>query len=344
MSSENLPGSSFKPCISVVVPCYNAERWVAECIQSCLDQTYQPIEIIVVDDGSTDQSQRIILNLSRSSHVSIRFIEGSHKGACAARNRGLAAATGDYVQFLDADDLMCSRKIELQAIASMHNPDAVPCGPWLWLQPSNGEWLTELPRQHMSNSGDLIHEWLEGRFLAAHSFLWPRRLIIELGGWDESLSSFQDGDLFIRAVLNDIPFVFVPEAVAYYRTGSNFSSVSSMRTMDSLNSRIRVLDKVQAALENRGDLQKYRAGLAKSHYALARAFSLDQPDEARNCFKRFLELSPDGRVPGGFANHLATRLLGVVKKEKLAHKLQALRRVAGADVAAERNQEYSAMV
>jgi hypothetical protein len=96
--------------------------------------------------------------------------------------------------------------------------------------------------------------------------------------------------------------------------------------MDSLKSRIRVLDKAQATLESRDALREYQSVLAERHYALARAYALSLPNEARKCFGRFLELSPDGRVPGSLINHLATRLLGVVGKEKLSRRLKALRR------------------
>src|SRR5580658_5705159 len=110
-----------KPLVSVIIPCYNAERWVGEALQSCLDQTYQPIEVIVVDDGSTDQSKQVVLDVASNTNVSVRLIEGAHKDASAARNQGLAVAAGDYVQFLDADDVMSPRKTELQAAVAAHS-------------------------------------------------------------------------------------------------------------------------------------------------------------------------------------------------------------------------------
>lgn len=311
--------------VSVVIPCYNAERWVGEAIQSCLDQTYQPIEVIVVDDGSTDQSKQIVLAAGRNVKVAVRLIECGHKGASAARNRGLAAAAGEYVQFLDADDLMSPRKIELQVAVTTHIREAVPCGPWRWLRHSDGHWIAEHLGKHMDCTGDLVYQWLQGHFFAVHCFLWPRKTIVDLGGWDESLSGCQDGDLFIRAALKGVKVCFVPESVVYYRTGHSRDSVSARRDLDSLESRIRGPDKTQAALESRDDLQEYRASLAQRHYALARAYALNHPEEARKCFNRFLQLSPNRRVPGSLVNHLATRLLGVVKKEKLWRKLKAIK-------------------
>ncbi len=313
-----------KALVSVIIPCYRAECWVREAIQSCLDQTYQPIEIIVIDDGSADQTTRIVLDAAKSAKVSIRLFESAHKGGSAARNQGVAAAAGDYVQFLDADDLMSPRKIEIQTALAARSHETISCGSWVWLKQSNGHCATERPKQHMSYTGDFIHEWLQGNFFAVHCFLWPRKVVVELGGWDESLSACQDGDLYIRAVLKGVRFSFAPESVVYYRSGHSRDSVSSRRTLDSLKSRMRVLDKVQSGLENRGDLQSYRSVLAQSYYSLARSFALDQPSEAGKCFDRFLQLSPDGRVPGTVTNHLATRLLGVVRKEKLSRKVHAL--------------------
>ncbi len=313
-----------KSLVSIIIPCYNAERWLADAIQSCLDQTYHPIEVIVVDDGSTDESKQIAHAAGLSSHGAVRLIEIAHCGAPVARNVGLAAASGDYVQFLDADDLMSPRKIELQVASAAQAGEFVPCGPWLWLKQSNGCWTTEQPTQLLRRTSNMVFEWLRGGIVLAHCFLWPRKVVLELGGWDESLSIWQDCDLFLRAAFNRVQFCFVPESVVYYRNGHSATTVSSSRTLDSLKSRMRVLSKIQAGLESRGDLPENRASLAQSHYALARQFALEYPDEAAQCFALFMELSPDGRVPGTLANHLATRLLGVVRKERLARTLQPL--------------------
>jgi glycosyltransferase involved in cell wall biosynthesis len=327
--------------VSVVIPCYNAQRWIGKAIQSCLNQTYHPLEVIVVDDGSTDHSKQIVLAAARNLDIDVRLIECTHKGASATRNQGLAAAAGDHVQFLDADDLMSPRKIELQAAAVAHSRETVPCGPWLWFRQSNGLWRTEQPRQHMRRHGDFVRQWLEGNFFAAHCFLWPRKAVIDLGGWDESLTAGQDSDLYIRAILKNVQFCFVPESVVYYRTGHANASVSCRRTPDTLNSWIRVLNKVQAALKSRGDLQEYRPFLAQRHYLLARGYALNQSDEARKCFRRFREISPDGRVPGSLINHVATRLLGVVSKEKLSRIIKLLWRDSNTFKSLGQNQKSS---
>jgi glycosyltransferase involved in cell wall biosynthesis len=352
--------------VSIIIPCYNAERWIGEAIQSCLDQTYRPIEIIVVDDGSTDKSKEAVSHLAATANVPIRLISTENNGASAARNRGLLVATGDYLQFLDADDLLAPRKIELQVVAAVDQPRVVPCGPWLWLRQSNGILTTEKQAYPIIGVCDPVREWLEGeRYFVIHCFLWPRAVLADLGGWDESLAAHQDTDLYIRAVLKGVGFRFVPDSTVFYRTGHTNSSVSSRRTPDAVKSRIRVLEKLQIAFQGRGDLhrygaaltrrfyedcrwlsnpaearrcverflqyfpdpgdrRKYRTAIARSYYEHARSVALNNPVEARMYFERFVQHSPDVRVPGTFANHMGTRLLGVVMKERLSRSLHRL--------------------
>src|SRR5882724_9638878 len=97
--------------VSILVPVYNAEAFVAETIQSALDQTWPAKEIIAVDDGSTDKSREILKSFERQG---IKVIEQENRGASAARNRALSDAQGEFIQFLDADDLLAPNKIEVQ--------------------------------------------------------------------------------------------------------------------------------------------------------------------------------------------------------------------------------------
>src|SRR5262245_30502130 len=96
-----------EPLVSVVMPCYNARRWVAKAIDSCLAQTYPNIEVVVVDDGSTDGSVEILEQFGSR----ILLEKGPNRGACHARNRGIELSRGAYLQFLDADDVSLPEKI-----------------------------------------------------------------------------------------------------------------------------------------------------------------------------------------------------------------------------------------
>ena len=98
------------PLVSILIPCHNAEAFVADAIESALGQTHPNVEVVVVDDGSTDRSLEVI----RSYDGRIRWETGPCRGACAARNRALALSLGEFIQFLDSDDLLLPQKIERQ--------------------------------------------------------------------------------------------------------------------------------------------------------------------------------------------------------------------------------------
>lgn len=112
--------------VSIVIPCYNAGRWLREAIDSCLGQTYPNLEIIVVDDGSTDDS----LSIARSYGSDIVVSTGPNKGESGARNKGFSLSHGDFIQFLDADDYLLPEKIERQvALLETEGGDTV-YGDW----------------------------------------------------------------------------------------------------------------------------------------------------------------------------------------------------------------------
>src|SRR5262249_3857174 len=112
--------------VSVIMPCYNAARWVGEAITSCLRQTYRPIEIIVVDDGSTDNSPEVL----RSFGSKIRWESIPHRGGCYARNYGASLSQGRFIQFLDADDYLLPEKIERQVSFLQETNADVVYGDW----------------------------------------------------------------------------------------------------------------------------------------------------------------------------------------------------------------------
>jgi glycosyltransferase involved in cell wall biosynthesis len=115
---ETYPESRSRDLVSVVMPCYNGERYLAEAIDSVLGQTYRPVELVVVDDGSTDGSRRI----AQGYGDRIRWTQHDHSGISAARNRGIALASGEFLGFLDADDLWTADKLERQVGALRDDP------------------------------------------------------------------------------------------------------------------------------------------------------------------------------------------------------------------------------
>jgi glycosyltransferase involved in cell wall biosynthesis len=167
------------PLVSVVIPVFNGERFLAAAIRSVLDQTHSPVELIVVDDGSTDASAAVA-----RSFEGVMVIEQAHGGPGAARNRGVAAASGELLAFLDADDLMPADKLERQVGYLREHPDV---GCVLGLQELVIEPGVEKPR------------WAEAGEAPLMSMVAPAALFDRVGGFDTTYLHGEDADWLLRA-------------------------------------------------------------------------------------------------------------------------------------------------
>ena len=206
------------PLVSIIIPCYNAESWVTEAIESCLKQTYSKLEIIVVDDGSTDGSLKIIQSFGER----IRLETGPNRGGNVARNRGFAMSKGSFIQYLDADDILDSRKIEMQINRLLQStPDTVASAAWarFFDAPVNARFRPEPVWCDTTPIDWLVKAWHDSWMMPPHAWLTPRKLVEAAGGWDESLVKYQDGEFFTRVLLRSAGIVFCPEARVYYRSG-----------------------------------------------------------------------------------------------------------------------------
>ncbi len=180
--------------VSVVIPCYNVERYVEECITSVLQQTYSNMEIICVDDGSSDETVSKIKKLQEKHNDKIHLIETPNRGASSARNSGLRFAGGEFIQFLDADDILLPGKINHQ-IKLIKDSNSVPSfvvGDYI-RRDYNG-YETKIRADRRSPWYGLIGIRL-GR---TSSNLWNKKIIAGIGGWDEKLKSSQEYDLMFR--------------------------------------------------------------------------------------------------------------------------------------------------
>lgn len=220
--------------VSVVIPAYNAERYVGAAIESVLAQTARHIEIVVVDDGSTDGT----LGVLQRYGAPVRWHRQENSGVAVARNRGISESRGDYVAFLDADDTWMPEKIDRQLGALRKEPQKrlshsafVVCDGEL--RPLR---VTRLPPKR-SAFEDLL---FEGNVVGCPTVLCERRLFDLAGAFDPDLSQCADWDMWIRlARLTE--FVYVDEPLAMSRRHeANMSRNISLYERDAL----RVLDKV----------------------------------------------------------------------------------------------------
>ena len=207
-----------KPLVSILIPAYNAEEWVAQSIQSAVAQTWQRKEVIIVNDGSTDRTGEVA---SRFAAENVKVVSTGNRGPSAAINTAYRLSQGDYIQELDADDILAPDKIEKQlaALRETDGPRTLFSGPrgyfyystrraWfprtrLWQDLSPVEWLLRKMGEnlHMQNS-----TWLVSRELAEAA-----------GPWDEQLTHDNDGEYYSRVLLASVGTRFVPEARMFHR-------------------------------------------------------------------------------------------------------------------------------
>jgi len=261
--------------VSVIIPSYNKAAYIHEAVSSVLRQTYPSIEVIVIDDGSTDGSWKAV----RSFGERIRAERTENHGACHARNLGASKARGRYLMFLDADDVLGSEVVSgLVGAVSDDDPTIGICE-WAFLRRAGtDQWRLEEPAQGISPlPTDLLRAWLEGWFVPSCAVLWASRGYECLGGWDERLRANQDGDLMLRALLAGFHLAVSPVGRAYYRRDEHGRSVSTRLDVSTFVSRRRVLDKLMVRLEADGRLERYRTALGGAYYGLARSHFGDVP-------------------------------------------------------------------
>jgi glycosyltransferase involved in cell wall biosynthesis len=208
------------PLVSVIIPTYNYGRFVAEAVESALAQTYRTIEVIVVDDGSTDGTQAVLSRFAGR----IRYLFQENRGLSAARNRGIGAARGEFLGFLDADDLWDPTKIAKQVTLIERSPQvgAVYCE-HIQLHVPSGE--TKLRRCLPELRGDIHRALLELKGIGTPSCVLIRRACFDkVGLFDEELRSVEDWEMWVR-VSRHFEFDYVPEPLVTYRVhGQNLCS------------------------------------------------------------------------------------------------------------------------
>jgi len=210
-------GAEDVPLVSILIPAYNTEKWIAATIQSALDQTWPRKEIIVVDDGSKDRTVEIAAAFEPKG---VKVVVQRNQGASAARNHAFSLCNGDYIQWLDADDLLAPDKIEKQmTLALQGSKRTLFSAPWahfmyrphvaqfqpspLWCDLSPEEWLTRKMQFNV--------------FMQTSTWLVSREITEAAGPWNIRLLGDDDGEYFCRVLLASDGVRFVPDALVYYR-------------------------------------------------------------------------------------------------------------------------------
>jgi glycosyltransferase involved in cell wall biosynthesis len=206
------------PLVSILIPAYNAEKWIADTIRSAVAQTWVRKEIIIVDDGSTDGTLEVARHFESDS---VRVLTQQNQGAAAARNKAFSLSRGDYIQWLDADDLLAPDKIARQMAALTSTGDQR-----ILLSSARGHFMHRPYRTQfiptalwcdMSPAEFLLRKLGQKVFMQTSVWLVSRELTEAAGPWDISMVFDDDGEYFCRVLLASESVRFVREALVYYR-------------------------------------------------------------------------------------------------------------------------------
>ena len=211
--------------ISVVIPTYNHARWLPESIESALNQTLAPHEIIVVDDGSKDDTKEVVSQYPEP----VKYVYQQNSGLSAARNTGIEFASGDWIALLDADDVWVNNKLERQA-AAIQDQEFCYCATTRFL--SDGH--TEEPECFFGE--EAIRILRHHNFIDPSSVLAKRETFLKVGGFNRTMPAGEDWEMWLK-LANVCKFVGVPERLLRYRVlGDSMSKNPEihLRSMDAI--------------------------------------------------------------------------------------------------------------
>ena len=222
-----------QPLVSILIPSFNAERWIKQTLESAVSQDYPRTEVIVVDDGSTDRT----LEISRTFESRfVRVISQPNAGGPAARNTALAHAQGEYIQWLDHDDILAQNKIRSQVkwrqkIQSDRILFSCPFATFYW-RCSKARVFQSRLCQDLTPAAYFFIKFSDDTYFQSSSWLVSRKLSELAGPWWELRSPDDDGEYFCRVVAASQGIHFVPEARCYWRVGDNRSFSGAWRRSD----------------------------------------------------------------------------------------------------------------
>ncbi|TKC08183.1 glycosyltransferase family 2 protein [Pedobacter polaris] len=210
--------------MSIIMPVYNGEKYISEAIESVINQTYTNWELIIVNDGSKDNS---LLIAEKYKNEKIKVFSKENNGASAARNYGYRLSTGSLIKFFDADDVINKEMISAQVTLAMANPDCVISGKWGRFYNNDLSNLDLRPEEcwkDMESIDWICTSWKEGKSMTQSGiFLIPSTIINNTGLWDESLSLVDDLEFFTKTILASKKVIFSPQSMLYYRSGNENS-------------------------------------------------------------------------------------------------------------------------
>jgi glycosyltransferase involved in cell wall biosynthesis len=299
------------PRVSILIPAFNAEGSISDTIRSALAQSWSRKEIVVVDDGSKDKTLAIARQFASQS---VLVVSQENQGAAAARNKALSVCDGDYVQWLDADDLLSADKIAKQMHAlNGHSRRTLASAAWGYFRcrPSKAKFVPTQLWEDLEPLEWMVRKWEHNRHMQPATWLVSRELTEVAGPWDLRLTSDDDGEYFSRIIMNSDRTLFVPDARVYYRI-SNASRLSNIGTSDrKMESQFLAIELQIGYLRSLGDSDRVRRACIEYLQTWLIHFYPNRPDLVDR------------------AEQLANSLGGQIRRPTLSWKYDWIRRLYG---------------
>lgn len=311
------------PLVSILIPCHNAARWVRHCIESALSQTYPHKEVLVVDDGSSDQSLQII----REFGDRIFWETSPNRGGNAARNRLLQLARGQWLQYLDADDYLLPDKIanQMEFIKTETTNRKRGIDLAIIFGPTTLEYWSEqgtrripLPIPEGADAWELLARW---HLPGTGSGIWLKDAIVDVGGWDERQPCCQEHELYLRLLMAEKRFTICSHNGLIYRQWGP-ATVSKRNAPEVHRRRLEIEQRAEDFLRQTGELTRPRLrAINQARFEIARnawpanpRFSLEIMQTVQRSDPAFLPAAPSGP----FLYRAALRMFGFAQAERLA--------------------------
>lgn len=309
------------PLVSICMPAYNAGKYLVDSINSILKQTYTNWELIIVNDGSTDDTVRVLTAINDSR---IKVHHQENKGQCAAANKAFALSTGELIKFMDADDLISENFIGNQVNRLRGHENAIAYASWGRFYNDD---ITTFKRTDTSlEKDDTPFNWLttsmaDVKQVMLQCALWliPRDTLMRSGLWNEELSLINDFEFFIRVLLCADQLLFTHNAILYYRSGDT-NSLSALKSRKGAESAYNSIEMGTGYLLAHEDSDKIKRIVAGCFQDFIYSFYPFHEDLIKKAEKKINELGGSGNVfPAGGLTYILQLLMGwkLTKRFKL---------------------------
>ncbi len=315
--------------VSILIPVYNTAKWLHECIESCLGQKGNfDLEITLVDDHSTDGSWEILQSYKKKFPELINIFSNPQKGANLARNFAFEKSSGDYIQYLDSDDVLAEDKIftQLQLLKDNSKNSIASCA-WATFenieQPNDENQL--INKKYKYPLEWLIDSWM-GLGMGLNSmWLCSREIIQQAGIWNESLLVNQDGEFFSRILMQASSIEYVNETLVYYRRG-NAKSVSQKKSTEAkVRSLLHTYQLYVVNVQAQINYPKLKEALAYNFYSFIYQYDRNYPQLSKMAWKEIKNLNSNiTKFKGGKYFNFLSKVIGFKSAILLLRKLKFL--------------------